>query len=314
MIDLIKTILTSDAGSVTFVAALVLCGCWLVYYATKRITEISKDNEFINGRITDVAGNMEKKILTAVDTMDRRISDAVDTMDRRISDATDTMDRRMSDAIDGMDRRMSDAIDGMDRRISDATDTMDRRMSDAIDGMDKKISDATDTMGEKFTYVTSNLERRTDKIEGYIDEIRKDISFLKGALDIVKKANKNTLMQAHSPISLTEKGNEVSKELAVDDMLTRNWEVVYNLLEKEIKDKNPYDIQQSCIEELTVAPDKYLLPEDLLKVKNYAYNTGEPLALYTRLIAIVLRDRYFIAKGIEIADIDVHDPSKSESE
>jgi len=152
------------------------------------------------------------------------------------------------------------------------------------------------------------LTGNTVKMEGNIDDIRRDLAYLKGSFDLLKPGTQNTLMQRKSPISLTDKGKTVATDIKAEEILSKNWEKILDILNKEIADKNAYDIQQYCIESLSVEPAKFLDKESLLSLKNYAFNQGEPLQLYTRLLGIVLRDRYLKYKKIPVEEVDKYDP------
>ncbi len=154
------------------------------------------------------------------------------------------------------------------------------------------------------------LAANYQKMEGGIDEIRRDLAYLKGSFDLLKPGSQNTLLQRKSPISLTDKGKQVAEELKADEILSKNWDKILAILNEEICDKNAYDIQQYCVESLSVEPAKFLDKESLLTLKNYAFNQGEPLQLYTRLLGILLRDRYLKYKNIPIEEVDKFDPEK----
>jgi hypothetical protein len=162
----------------------------------------------------------------------------------------------------------------------------------------------------RITQIESNHKTLTDincKLDSHIDEIRRDIAYIKGSYDIMKSSNNNTLMQSHSPISLTEKGKQVAKELGAYNIIERNWGSIKDLLEANVEGKNPYDIQQYCIETVSVEPDKFFIKSDLDKIKQYAYANGQPLDLYTRMIAILIRDKFFKEHNIDPLDIDKYE-------
>lgn len=158
----------------------------------------------------------------------------------------------------------------------------------------------------------SGFTKSVDKIESTIDDMRKDISYVKGSIDVLKSGNSSVLLQSKSPVSLTPKGEEVAKELKAEEIITRNWSKIYEILEKAISNKNAYDIQQYCIENVSVDPEKFFDNDGLNLLKDYAYKQGNPLQLYTRLVGILIRDRYLKQKGIAISDIDKHKPQTTE--
>lgn len=162
---------------------------------------------------------------------------------------------------------------------------------------------------KKITEITTEhnmIKGSTSKLETTLDEIKKDILYLK-----VNSEFKNSdLAQSHSPISLTKKGEEISKEINTEEMIARNWDIIYKDLEENISNKNAYDIQQYCIETASMFLDKFLCSEDMDSLKQYAYNTGKPISYYSILFAIPIRDKYLSIKGISADDIDKCDPNK----
>lgn len=147
------------------------------------------------------------------------------------------------------------------------------------------------------------------KVEVVIDEIRRDVSYLKGSIDIIK-AGKDSVLQSQSPISLTDIGKNISTELGAQDIVISNWDKIYAVLEEEICDKNAYDIQQYCIETAAVEPEKFLSQEDLAKVKRFAFEKGNSYQYYSGIFGILIRDKYLSMKGIKTSEIDDNDPTK----
>jgi len=155
----------------------------------------------------------------------------------------------------------------------------------------------------------SGFSKSVDKMERTIDDMRKDVSYVKGSIDVLKSGNSTALLQSHSPVSLTLKGDEVAKEIKAEEIITRNWSKIFTILERDISNKNAYDIQQYCIENVSVDPDRFFDNDGLNLLKDYAYKQGNPLQLYTRLMGILIRDRYLKQKGVAITEIDKHAPN-----
>lgn len=172
----------------------------------------------------------------------------------------------------------------------------------------KKITEITAShrnIEKENEKIAENIEKISEKISNNIDEIRRDISFLKGVNDLYEK---DKFAKSHSPISLTELGEKVSKEIGVDDMIQRNWNAIVNDIDKNAEGKSAYDIQQYCIETTVVEPERFLLPEDIKKLKDYAYNQGRPIVAFAQIFAITIRDKYLKEKGINIEEIDKTTP------
>lgn len=144
-----------------------------------------------------------------------------------------------------------------------------------------------------------------------------DISIIKGQLVIINdridqignKMNRD-LTQAHSPVSLTELGKETAEKIGVDKMVARNLSSIVAFLDEQIKDKNAYDIQQFCIETASVYPEKFLLPEDISRLKDFAFNEGKTLYYYGSMIGVIIRDAYFKERNINVQEVDTYDNQK----
>lgn len=152
----------------------------------------------------------------------------------------------------------------------------------------------------------STLKESTKKIESFIDELRKDMAYIKGTIEL-----KNDLAQSHSPVSLTQKGKEVCDEIGAEEIVANNWSKIKNTLNNEVHNKNAYDIQQYCIETAAVEPEKFFNNTDLEKIKLFAFKKGKSFQYFSMVFAIIIRDKFFAEKGIDTNDVDKHDPRKS---
>lgn len=165
---------------------------------------------------------------------------------------------------------------------------------------------------KKVTTINVQHEDRIknfDKIDNAIDEIRRDIVYIKGTIDLFN--SKSDLAQSHSPLSLTEKGKNLAKDLNAELLVNENWKRIYDDLEKNISNKNAYDIQQYCIEIAAVEPSRFFCENDLTKIKQFAFQNGKTLQYYSIIFALIIRDRYFSEKAINIEEVDKCDPNKN---
>ena len=147
-------------------------------------------------------------------------------------------------------------------------------------------------------------------MDGKIDEIRKDIAYLRGFSESIQKLVTDGYTQRHSPVSLTEKGSAEVRDSGLDKIVDRNWEKIFHTLENDVKSKNPYDIQSYCMENVYVCPDRFFNDDDVYYIKELAFKKGLALMTYTNMLAVLIRDRYFREKGLEISDIDRFDPHR----
>lgn len=164
----------------------------------------------------------------------------------------------------------------------------------------------------KVTEITSEhgiLNKNVSGIEHHVDDIRKDLAYLKGTVDTFRLSS-IPLIQSHSPISLTDRGREIAVELQAENIVARNWAKIFNDLEQNIKDKNAYDVQVYCMETAAVQPEKFFDKSALDAIKEVAYKQGNPFQYYSGVFGVLIRDKYLSLKGIDKAEIDSNDPNK----
>lgn len=173
-----------------------------------------------------------------------------------------------------------------------------------------EINNSHQNIKEENKRVAESIEKISERINVNIDEIRRDIAYLKGVNDIYK-SNVDPYAQSHSPISLTTLGKEVAEEIGVSEMIQRNWDAIMNDIDNNAEGKSAYDIQEYCIETSVIELEKFLLPEDMVKLKDYAYNKGRQIVAFSQIFAIMIRDKYMEAKGIPIEEIDKTAPKSN---
>lgn len=145
-----------------------------------------------------------------------------------------------------------------------------------------------------------------------IDDVRKDLSMIKGSLEIIK-SNATPLMQSHSPVSLTPAGVEVMKELDATTIISRNWDSrIEPAIRQEVERQgglNAYQLQTFAIETSAVEPDRFYTKQDITAIQGFAYEKGMPDQLYLRAMGLLIRDKYFEVHQIELDEVDRTDPS-----
>jgi hypothetical protein len=157
------------------------------------------------------------------------------------------------------------------------------------------------------------LTKSVSKIETSIDDIRVRMSFMEGSINILDSNQRGGFTKSHSPISLTDEGVKVAVDIKAEEIISHNWPKIFAILESAISNKNAYDIQQYCIENVSVDPDRFIDNDSLNRLKDYAYAQGKPLQMYTRLMGVLIRDRYLRLKGIAAVEIDKHDPNANKN-
>lgn len=147
----------------------------------------------------------------------------------------------------------------------------------------------------------NNLKEAGSKLAQAVEAIQRDIMWIRVVMG-TKGAPAMDTAQAHSPISLTEIGEELKKELGAEEAVSRNWDKIDTDITVNVKDKNPYDIQQYCMETAAVTPEAFLSKEDVDKLKLFAYKKGRPFISLSTIFALIIRDKYFQIHNIATSD------------
>lgn len=149
---------------------------------------------------------------------------------------------------------------------------------------------------------------RLGSIDTTLMFLQKGIDGLNQSLHKGNQILTDSFTQSHSPLSITTQGQEMIDRLGVGEMFEANWPRINALIQNEAIGRNPYDIQQFCIQQAVVFPEKFLSNAELDKLKTDAYNTGNPLLSYMKVIAVMARDRYFKENNIDVSEVDANDP------
>jgi hypothetical protein len=172
----------------------------------------------------------------------------------------------------------------------------------------KKIDDQKENHRE--------LDVKIEKINISMDYSNKTITDISKSLSLIAEKMKipiihaTPLTQTMSPLSLSDRGKEKVKELRIDKMIDSRWSEISDLIGGLSESKNPYDLQQVIIEESMLFPEKFLHKEDIEKLKKDAYSNGDILQSYMRVIAVIVRDRYFEEHNIDVSQIDIFEPGE----
>lgn len=159
----------------------------------------------------------------------------------------------------------------------------------------------------KFSHYNTKFGS-VEKLETNIDKIKDDISSIKGFMDVYKNQN-NPFAKAQSPVSLTPQGSKVSLDLDAEKIVISHWgDIIKMFSDKLIKNPNPYDIQQ-CSMKIGAELLNMLSETELNNLKSYAYKNGHILSNYDIIFGVIIRDNYFKLKGIQLSEVDKHDPA-----
>jgi hypothetical protein len=161
----------------------------------------------------------------------------------------------------------------------------------------------------KFKYQYSDQKEKMKDLNTCMMDISRDTSYMRGNIDfIMDLVNKKPALKSKSPISLTEYGEELAKEIDAEKRIARNWENITRFLDSNINSRNAYDIQTFCIDQASVNLDRLFNKEDMDEVKMVAFRKGNTLFLYGQVIGVLIRDAYFKYKGIDVLEVDKYDP------
>ena len=146
-----------------------------------------------------------------------------------------------------------------------------------------------------------------DEAHGDWVSIKKDLSYVKVLIDLLKKFLGEPTLQTTSPISLTEKGVSIASTIDSHDIARKHLETINNSIKK---DANPYEIQEACF---TFAQNDLLKLLDEAKVDKIqaeAFEQGMELKEILKIIAVVIRDKILNKRGHEPKQIDEHSPKQ----
>lgn len=142
-----------------------------------------------------------------------------------------------------------------------------------------------------------------------VTRIETSITYLTKAIDnamnTFQQQNIKTdgFTQTHSPLSITKQGWAMVERLGVKKMFEENWPRVRELIDNGVADKNAYDIDDFCVKQAVVFPEKFLTADNLSVLKDDAFKNGLTLTSYMKVIAVMSRDEYLKEHGINIEDI-----------
>jgi len=154
---------------------------------------------------------------------------------------------------------------------------------------------------------TAKLDRHSTKldiIDFKIDTISASLEHLASKKDAYSKRK--------SPLSLSNLGVELASSNNFKEIINKNWNKI-NASIKALGTNNPYDLQKYSIDtalaDVIVKPPTFFTEEDIDKFKILAYKSDADLLSVTRVLGIMIRDRYFEENNIDVFAVDSHDPA-----
>lgn len=121
--------------------------------------------------------------------------------------------------------------------------------------------------------------------------------------------NRNPVMEARSPISLTDIGNKIVGNIRAEATLDK----YFSRMEPEIglgKVDNAYDIQMEAIKYAKEKMIKFLDANELNVIKTEAFARGMIIEDIMSVFGILIRNRILKNKEIPVSDVDEHQKKK----
>ena len=146
--------------------------------------------------------------------------------------------------------------------------------------------------------------RRIPKIEVLIEEVNKKLDNIGQDVRELQKETASPIMTRKSPISLNEKGEEISKTIDAKNIVASVFEQFFVSLSKDIL-KSPYDIQEMAFEYMNDVELNQTIVDTLKKT---AYAEGISMFDMKRILGILLRNMALEKCDFAPEDVDKHTP------
>lgn len=155
-----------------------------------------------------------------------------------------------------------------------------------------------------WTHKFAAHDKRVENIEG----LARDVVSLTTKVDLIYQfVNPHSPVKAASPIALTDSGKDIATKIGADQIIVNHAEAFSGEIEK-MSPKTAYDIQQSSMEFAKNRMINMLSEEDLIKVKQEAFNRGLLIEDVMSVLGVLLRNHVLQKKNIPIAAVDAHTP------
>ena len=153
---------------------------------------------------------------------------------------------------------------------------------------------------EKF----KNQDQKFDGLSGLSDRLIRVETTLNLVYD---QTNPKRVFDSRSPLSINDRGKKISEQINAKDIFGRYVSRLKNLVELQ-DTKNAYDIQTASMMVAKTKLIDLLNSEDLLSLKNQAFQEGMRLEDIMPIFGMMLRDSILLDKNIPINQVDVYDP------
>ncbi|MCD8289905.1 MAG: hypothetical protein LUC91_00195 [Prevotella sp.] len=164
------------------------------------------------------------------------------------------------------------------------------------DENNKRINDLEKNNARNIELPCIENTKSITRIDTSLVYIDKSIS---GLITRMDKLQANAYTKSESPLKITEKGKEMIARLGLDAEIDKNWSRINKFIDENVEMKNAYDVNDFCLKQAVVFPNKFIGDDMLLKIKNDAYFNGLELVDYMKVVAVMCRDRFFEEHEIE---------------
>ncbi len=144
---------------------------------------------------------------------------------------------------------------------------------------------------------------RFTALETSMKWIKETINDLKTTID----NQSDPAFSSHSPVNLNERGKKWLVESGIKEYLDLHKSALMKICEEK-KGTNPYEVQKHIFKTFDTLEFE-LNFED--KLKKFAFEEGTTMNIMRRVAAIYFRTLCLNEFGMNIEDIDKHDPDKS---
>ena len=157
----------------------------------------------------------------------------------------------------------------------------------------------------KWTEKFKNQDDRISKAQDTSDKI----IALSTKVDLIYQyVNPHPTVIARSPITLTDIGKEIETKIEANKILNKYITKLTKGIELS-SPQNAYDIQVASMEAAKTKMIELLSEEELVLVKQEAYNRGILPEDVMSVFGVLLRNYILNTKGMPISDVDKHEAS-----
>lgn len=139
-------------------------------------------------------------------------------------------------------------------------------------------------------------KEKNAKLDTNLDSIKDSVASIRATTELLYQAHLSTI-KSQSPLSLTDVGITIAKDLDMQEKINRHWEKLKPLFEGK-KLENPYDVQTIALQFAPSCFEQVFSEDEKSQIKLYAYRNGKNLLEILPIIGILIRDKYITENHI----------------